>query len=114
MKPAWRLGTSNLFDADGRSRGVVFPVRLFPDDGEVRVRRLDRIRFPGEPDGRYLHARLELALRLPAAEPKLLRRVVDLDWLVPRGPAHVDLHASRRRVCVAVAPDRLIVDLHPR
>src|SRR5437660_8976245 len=47
---------------------VVFSVRLFADQSEVRPRGLDGVGFPGEPDRWDLDARFQLAARLPATE----------------------------------------------
>jgi len=47
---------------------VVFSVRLFADQSEVRPRGLDGVGFPGEPDRWDLDARFELAARLLATE----------------------------------------------
>ena len=47
---------------------IVPSVRLFADQGKVRMRAVDGVGFPGEPDRWDLDARFELAARLLATE----------------------------------------------
>src|SRR5438552_4903645 len=93
---------------------VVFSVRLFADQSEVRPRGLDGVGFPGEPDRWDLDARFELAARLPATESELLAGIVDHHRFVGRDPAHGDVHRGGKAFRVGRWPTRLIDDLDAR
>src|SRR5437660_12011555 len=83
---------------------VVFSVRLFADQSEVRPRGLDGVGFPGEPHRWDLDARFELAARLPATESELLAGIVDHHPFVGRDPAHGDVHRRGKAFCVGRWP----------
>src|SRR5205823_13075122 len=73
---------------------VVFSVRLFADQSEVRARGLDGVGFPGEPNRWDLDARFELAACLPATESQLLAGIVDHH---PFGSQPLSAPASKSR-----------------
>lgn len=54
-----------------RSTIVVTTVNFVSDDGEVGLGGVQRIRFPGKPDGRHLDVCLELTRGPSANEPEV-------------------------------------------
>ena len=64
----------------GRSSVVITTVNLFTDDGEVALRRVERIGLPRKADGWDLNNRLRLARRAGAREPEMFGGVLVLHW----------------------------------
>lgn len=87
---------------------VVATVDLFPDHGNVSLRRVKLVGLPRKPEGWDLHLRLQLTCSLGASKPEVLGRVVILHGL-PRGfPNHLESHSRGRRNRVQRRPARLI------
>ena len=63
-----------------RSSIIITTVNLLTDDGEVGLRRIQRIGLPRKADGWDLNFHLHLASRAGARKPEMFGGVLVLDW----------------------------------